>query len=399
MLLDLPYFKNHWLKQIVPVVVVCALGYLDFAAFYSLGYKEIYLRHSHGAAISLWVIGGTLQAGVFLYWLLIFYIGPGKSPRFPALNIYGTDDTLTLVPDYFMCDQYGFPFYCSNTGSITTNRSFFVKDVGDSVLRFDHYCLWIGNVIGESNYLFFMKFMTFMLAYLVVVLIYLAIYSHQTLSRGEINRNYVALFVLCGFWIIMVFALLSVHVMYVCINMTTLDEITQKQEKVYERWKLRNQGKKVKKRNIPRKEDGKRYINVKKDDYRLVVQYSIWDRPFNMGYKANWINFIFNGNRNHGLRDEKFSNSRFVLSLIIFIFPFIDIPVFFSNWKPYFEKSPEEGFSDGTKNLLFYQYYNSEISNDFKRLIDEKIQNQQCYTALYTHQEDILLPSTTSHDK
>lgn len=389
MLFDIPYFQNHWLKQIVPIAVVFSMGYLDFAAFYSLGYKEIYVRHSHGVAISLWILGGIIQFSALLYWLLLLFVGPGKSPRFKALDIYGTDPTLTLVPDYFVCDKYGFPYFCSNSNSITANRSFFLKDVGYSVLKFDHYCLWIGNVIGESNCLFFLKFMTCLVIYLAIFLIYLGIYTRSSMSGGrEINHNFIVLYVVCGFWIIMIFALLSVHVMYVSINMTTLDEITQRQQLVYQRWKLRNQGKNVKKKNVPRKEDGKRYINVKKDDYRLVVQFDIMDRPYNLGYKTNWINFIFNGNRTHRLKTCELTTSRFIQSLIIFIVPFIDIPVFFATWKSHQQKHQEDGFSDGQRNLLFYQHHNSEFSEDFKRKIDEKIQSNQCYTALYTRPRD-----------
>lgn len=149
---------DAWLKVrlfIIPLGIVLGLGYLNFALNYSLGYQEIYIHHSHGVAITLWCLSGLCQAILFIYWGLILYVGPGKSPKFPLFDIYqeGNKDILPL-PDLFFCDKYGFPFYDSHTQSLRIERSFYSKYVGYNVLKFDHFCLWIGSSIGLTNYLF-----------------------------------------------------------------------------------------------------------------------------------------------------------------------------------------------------------------------------------------------------
>ena len=63
--------------SVIPIGIVIGLGYLNFALNYSLGYQEIYVHHSHGVAITLWCLSGLCQVVLFVYWVLILYIGPG----------------------------------------------------------------------------------------------------------------------------------------------------------------------------------------------------------------------------------------------------------------------------------------------------------------------------------
>ena len=127
------------------------MGYFNYVVNYSLGYKLIYKNHSHASGIILWILMGLLQLSLYIYWILIFIIGPGKSPIFPPLNIYNEENNENLIslPDLFFCDKQGFPYYCSNSNSIKLERSFYSKDIGYNVLKFDHYCIWIGHQLDK----------------------------------------------------------------------------------------------------------------------------------------------------------------------------------------------------------------------------------------------------------
>lgn len=371
------YLKKNYIKLLVPICVVLVLAYLNYAINYAVGYKLVYVHHSHAVAIILWVLLGFFQLELLVYWVLIFLVGPGKSPVFPPIDLYSENNKgLIPLPDLFFCDEKGFPYYCSNSNSIKLERSFFSKDVGYNVIKFDHYCIWIGQPIGQDNYLFFMKFMMGFLAFFIIVLIYCARFTRESIQQGEIDHNFIVLFVMSGFWIIMIGCLFGIHLRYVSINMTTLDEITINQRKRYNRWKDArknpNMPSWMKTKNPPRKETGRKYVNLKHKTGRAIVRYYIDERPFDMGFRRNWINLVFNGNRNHGKDDEFYTLWRLAAAFVVFIIPFIDIPFSFRG-KLQVKDDVEQELHEQENLLAKYTVYSSVVNDKFMNMIDEKL--------------------------
>lgn len=383
MIFDVKALRHRWLKKIIPVIVILTIMYMDYATFYSLGYQEVYKYHSHGAAIVLWTLVPFCQLTALLYWILIFYYGPGKQPTFPAFNLHATDnEELTSVPDIFLCDEYGFPHYCSTSNSVKIARTFLLKDVGYLTLKFDHYCVWIGAVIGEGNHVFFIKLTTWLVGFLLVSLVYLIRYTPLNVSRGEINHNFIPLYILCGFWILMISALTTVHLKYILYNMTTLDDITINQKKIYMNWKSKNQGKKVKKRNVPRVESGNRFVSIRdKEGVRVVVGYDVTELPFSLGITRNVINFVYNGNRNHGLSESMFTRGKLIQAILVMLIPYVDLPIYTRSIRKPFKGDDTLGYSD--LKLEEYEYYGSEFSEEFKKSLYERIERKECYLPLY----------------
>ncbi|KAI5957761.1 PFA5 [Candida theae] len=387
---------------IVPLGIIVGLGYLNFALNYSLGYQEIYNHHSHGVAITLWCLSGFCQVLLFIYWALILYVGPGRSPQFPLLDIYQVGDKdLLPLPDVFFCDEFGFPFYDSKSQSLRIERSFYSKYVGYNVLKFDHFCLWIGSSIGLTNYLYFMKFCIWFMSFFIIMLIYISRYTRSSIDRGgEINHNFILLYIMSGFWILCISALFIAHVGYVCRNVTTLDEISIKQKARYERWRSRQKSHKNENENenenegasgsksfnclaqkMPRKEEGKRYVNVKRDNLRLVVEYDVSVRPFNMGWKRNWINLVLNGNRTQGRDEGDYTTARFIEAMAVLLLPFAELPFELRRRRAILDL---ENLPSGMERTVAeFKYYSSEVSPEFLQVIEDKINRRDCYIPSY----------------
>lgn len=391
MILSKEYLSRNYIKLIVPIVIFLGMGYFNYVVNYSLGYKLIYKNHSHASGIILWILMGLLQLSLYIYWILIFIIGPGRSPIFPPLNIYNEENNENLIslPDLFFCDKQGFPYYCSNSNSIKLERSFYSKDIGYNVLKFDHYCIWIGHPIGQNNYLFFIKFTIYYLLIFIISLIYLAIYTKDSINQGEIDHNFIVLYIFCGFWVLMIGGLLGVHLRYICLNLTTLDDITRNQRKRYSRWLESQQNPKkssmLNDKVEPRRELGIRYVNIKhENNSRVVITYYIDNiNPFNMGIRNNWINLVFNGNRNHGLDNLYYTNIRFIYSILYLLIPFIDIPICFKNRHPFKEDIELGDIVDSNKLLEIYNTYSSKVNDEFYEMIKLKISNGDFTTPVY----------------
>ncbi|CUM46179.1 Palmitoyltransferase PFA5 [Debaryomyces fabryi] len=391
MVFDPKLFKYSWAKKIIPICVISGLGYIDFACFYSLGYQEIYKYHSHGVAISLWVILAWCEICVIVYWILLLIEGPGRSPRVRPFNLYNSEDTsdLTPVPDYFFCDESGYPYWCSQCQSIKLPRTLHLKDKNFCVLKFDHYCVWVGTVIGQKNYKYFLKFVIWFLMFFIVALIYLLRYTKLNYYRGtqDIDHNYIVLYILSGFWILILLALLIVHLHYVVYNMTTVDDININKLKRYLRWKAHND--KTKKKDVrgtPGEETGIRYINVRYNNTRVIVQYTVRDTPFTFGFKRNWQNLWLNNNRTNGdfvEHESSYSPKRLAISFFLFFFPYVDM-IYPSKEKKIVrdvEKSTAESLY--SSRLIEYEQYNEKISKNFVEYISNKIKKKEFHIPHY----------------
>ncbi|CUM68264.1 uncharacterized protein PRCAT00005986001 [Priceomyces carsonii] len=375
-------------KKLVPVGVVFALAYFDFATFYSLAYQEIYLYHSKGIAISVWVLVGISQLFVFVYWCLMLQLGPGMSPKIAPLDLYDSNDSsLTSLPEYFICDESGMPFYCSACESIKTPRSFHLMDMNYCVQNFDHYCLWIGTAIGHRNYLPFVKFLIWFTIYFLLVIIYLARFTRSNIKRGshDINHNYIILYIFCGIFLSMLLLMTYVYIYYISINKTTLDEISSRQLRRYLRWKAAYEKNKVKKLTMPRIDDGRRFINLRRNGVRYLVEYHVTDTIFSQGLKRNWINFIFSNDK---VDDAFYSNKRFLEVVLIIIAPLLDIF--------YIPFSSNRYIVDHEKaNTNILELYSDKLADKFLKHAWEKIDSDECNIVRFSPQFTTASPRLT----
>lgn len=218
------------------------------------------------------------------------------------------------------------------------------------VPRADHYCMWIGTVIGRNNYRPFFKFASLLFGFVFIMLIYLAVYTRSNIERG-LDNNFIVLYILTGFWSIMIFALVASHVYYLKSNMTTIDDLAIKRMMRAKRSNKNDEGQSV---------EGRRFINVDRGDYRLVVQCSAGDKFFNFGFKKNWINVMVYDSCTFFGDEKYYSTGAFILSFMIALIPGIEI--FLSR-------------DLGTDEVSF--------SPGFLDYIDDKIAKRRCFLPLY----------------
>lgn len=301
------------------------MAYLDYASCYVVGHNVVYNHHLKPAAIVLWVLVAIFQASVLFYWFLIFVNGPGRAPQIRPLDIYGTDPSLPRVPPVFLCDEQGFPIWCSKCQTIKQQRLFHLGDLDYCVSKFDHFCLWVGTAIGRNNLLHFFRFVLFFDAYFIVILCYVAATTRLAIRSSENLPHYIILYIFCFFWITMTLALFGILLNQLGHNRTTLDEIFVKQARSYSRWeKSRNRrsGNSFLVGKTPREERGIRYVNVAHEGTRKVVPYHVQDKPYDFGFQCNFIDFIFRGNRADTSTVETATTRKFLKALAVFALPY-----------------------------------------------------------------------------
>ena len=59
--------------------------------------------------------------------------------------------------DVFACDSRGLPIWCSACNNWKPDRTHHNQDCGRCTEKMDHFCPWVGGVVGERSYKFFVQ--------------------------------------------------------------------------------------------------------------------------------------------------------------------------------------------------------------------------------------------------
>ena len=148
------------------LAIICGVFSVTTTYIFPLVHGQQYVSHSHE-----YVAYASFLA-MFVSWRQAKIRSPGIITA-RTLNRY----------DHFPYDNYIFVpgIRCKTRGFIRPARSKFDRYLyKENVARFDHYCGWVGNTIGEENYRFFLLFLLVHIvvcAYGAIILSYL-FYGH-----------------------------------------------------------------------------------------------------------------------------------------------------------------------------------------------------------------------------
>lgn len=234
-------------RLVVPLILFGLLCYATWVYCHKLCYDEIYKRFGHKSiAIGLMCPEIIFVIVIFVTWVQMLILGPGVQPKVPPFRIVadkdnngsGTsvdekDQLSILPPDIYQCDPQGYPIWCSMCQSLKMERTHHSATLGYCVPRFDHYCVWIGTVVGRKNYRLFIQFSMYFFFFFVIVLIPVCKYlkdiiHHNRHTSPPVNPNILVLLILCAIGFLMVTPLFLSHIYYMAVNVSSIEIIAKK---------------------------------------------------------------------------------------------------------------------------------------------------------------------------
>lgn len=252
---------------VTPVVISLLLVYGSWVYSYYICWEELrQTQHRESVGVGLIVGNIVLLVLLFTIWLQIMVLGPGVQPRLPPYRLLEGAGGRECIepPAVFSCDERGYPVWCSNCQSIKAERAHHSTRLDRCVPRFDHYCAFIGCVIGKRNHRLFMQFCVVFTLYFVYIITSMGIYSRDIQRRaGSLNPNIVVCLVLAAVWLVMVLGLTGEHVSYLVANKATVTVMDARR---------------IKKQRL----DDHQYYSVSTKEGRCVVSlskqdYKVWD--------------------------------------------------------------------------------------------------------------------------
>ncbi|KAI1489998.1 palmitoyltransferase PFA5 [Biscogniauxia mediterranea] len=146
-----------------------------------------------------------------------YHAAPDNDPDSPGLENFYTKNV-------FVCESDGRPKWCSECCNWKPDRAHHSSEINRCVLRMDHYCPWVGGMIGENSFKFFVQFTTYTACYCAVVLGAAASCLRSKIDEGHrLDPYLVAAIVLAAFFGLFTFLMTVTSMRYILLNMTNVD--------------------------------------------------------------------------------------------------------------------------------------------------------------------------------
>ncbi|KAI0476423.1 palmitoyltransferase PFA5 [Xylariaceae sp. FL0804] len=260
---------TRWITRIVPVLLAAAVGYSTYVVVARV--CSSYLiddRGKDGAAIAILVLYFVfllLMVAAYFRTLHTTFFDPGLVPLGPLAVERRNDQTgrqtekhrtgdlegrgynagpdmnpdspgleLFYTKNVFVCESDGRPRWCSHCCNWKPDRAHHSSEIGRCVIRMDHYCPWVGGMIGENSFKFFVQFTTYTACYCAIVL-----GASASTLRNQVHEGYrldgrlIAAIALAAFFGLFTFLMSFTSMRYIFLNMTNVDALGY-QRKVYQ---------------------------------------------------------------------------------------------------------------------------------------------------------------------
>ncbi|KAK3071998.1 Palmitoyltransferase pfa5 [Teratosphaeriaceae sp. CCFEE 6253] len=216
--------------RVVPAVLALIVAYATYVVVGPLTINylldspdDVQPRIAAGIAIPIvWLFLLTPVAATYLRLLLVVFLDPGYVPQ--------GDETLRKEPppdfwmrDVFVCDANGIPIWCHHCRNWKPDRAHHNQDSGRCTLKMDHFCPWVGGVVGERSHKFFLQFLIYAMILTAYLTALMAFFVHKTRHRHSNVHFYVALGV-GAFFLLFTLGMVVTSIQYAAMGWTTIEQ-------------------------------------------------------------------------------------------------------------------------------------------------------------------------------
>ncbi|KAI1104544.1 zf-DHHC-domain-containing protein [Jackrogersella minutella] len=260
---------TRWITRIIPLILIAAVSYTTYALVGRVCSRYLINKRSEFAAaiviLILYFIFLLLMIATYLRSVLTVLFDPGVVPLGPlaierrkrekenrkqgrqehdleSRPYHGGPDDNPDSPgleefytkDVFVCENDGRPKWCSECCNWKPDRAHHSSEIDRCVYRMDHFCPWVGGMIGENSFKFFVQFTAYTACYCSIVLGATASSLRKEINDGSpLDTHFIPAIVLAAFFGLFTFLMTVTSVRYIVLNMTNVDMLGSR-SKVYQ---------------------------------------------------------------------------------------------------------------------------------------------------------------------
>ena len=138
------------------------------------------------------------------------------------------------LQDVFVCNYDGRPAFCSTCLNFKPDRTHHCSEVDRCVRKMDHFCPWVGGIVSETSFKFFIQFTFYAALYCTHTLVFMAYFFAERRRNDPsfLNVNWVLILAFAGLFLFFSGGIFGSSFQLAVINSTTVENLSRK-TKVY----------------------------------------------------------------------------------------------------------------------------------------------------------------------
>ncbi|OAL39549.1 hypothetical protein AYO20_00946 [Fonsecaea nubica] len=133
--------------------------------------------------------------------------------------------------DVFVCGWDGRPPFCSTCYNYKPDRAHHCRELGRCVLKMDHFCPWVGGIVSETSFKFFIQFTFWAALFCLHTLVVMAYYFARRRSEEPgnfINVHWILTLIFAALFFVFTAGMCGSSLQFAFINSTTIENFTRK---------------------------------------------------------------------------------------------------------------------------------------------------------------------------
>ncbi|KAK6367974.1 uncharacterized protein PV06_09299 [Exophiala oligosperma] len=133
--------------------------------------------------------------------------------------------------DVFVCGWDGRPPFCSTCYNYKPDRAHHCSELGRCVLKMDHFCPWVGGIVSETSFKFFIQFTFWAALFCLHTLIFVSYFFAQRRSRqpgGFFNVHWVLALIFAALFFVFSAGMCGSSLQFAFLNSSTIENFTRK---------------------------------------------------------------------------------------------------------------------------------------------------------------------------
>ncbi|KAL2002866.1 hypothetical protein VTN02DRAFT_5703 [Thermoascus thermophilus] len=149
---------------------------------------------------------------------------PGKAFPFDASGLESF-----YSKDVFVCMEDGRPPYCSKCSQFKTDRAHHCREVDRCVRKMDHFCPWVGGVVSETSFKFFIQFVFYTAVFCIFNIIVLSIFvAELRREEGHVNAHWLVVLGLSCLFGLFAAGMTGSSLQLAMHNLTTIENLSRR---------------------------------------------------------------------------------------------------------------------------------------------------------------------------
>ncbi|KAI1623104.1 DHHC palmitoyltransferase-domain-containing protein [Exophiala viscosa] len=268
---------NILTARIVPVFLLGLIGYSSYVVTKQICVDYLIQPHLHGyvrrsqqgaaiAILTIYYILLFITIACFIRLIQTITVNPGLVPRGPQYFVekerkkqgqsrthkaealeYGSTEGYTpralrgdriergypaqnfWHKDVFVCGWDGRPPFCSTCYNYKPDRAHHCSELGRCVLKMDHFCPWVGGIVSETSFKYFIQFTGWAAVYTLCTLVFVAYYFAKRHSEvHSLNVHWLLVLIFAALFFMFTAGMCGSSLQFAFLNSSTIENFTRK---------------------------------------------------------------------------------------------------------------------------------------------------------------------------